>query len=1782
MEVHGAMKERGALLRLVAGVAFLMAFWAVQSFFWQNEAAAGQGIYFLEPVTGSVNEKLEVSLYIKGEGIQSGAVDVIIDTRYIDPAYMQGNQVESYAGELITTYGAFFYGAAVLDKEYDKARPYLKILRVSFALNQRVNTQGVKAVMKVGIVLKDAPEEGFVLLPVITGQVEGGELMDYSGGGGVVFWKEDGAADLGLSIVSPENEKRYEEEDILLSATAEAQGNITIEWWDAYKIVNKPSGYLLALENDITLQFTQGIHIVYAISRAPDGSVDVKWSVFGVKEDVIVLITGVIGVTVRDDLTGAPILSATVILSQDELLIASCLTDKNGYCEFTGLEGGQYSVEAQKDGYDSAMSAVELPDNEKVTVELGLVPREILPGLYYDYSDALICVYSDTALKHTVKDAVVREYRTSSVCKTKSNGCCYINMLRKGLKTYWVAYKEDDGLYSQIIGPMEIEAATLELDIIASKPVATGLEVTLKRLTAEGEPIANIEAGLKKRSTGEEVIRYTDIRGSARFSPVDNSQYYLNLLFNEHTGPDGTSYEVFDIHPINSLQEGVLNRLTVFGAPDAASLQEKKVVEDVSATQETEGQGEKGLPSITLTVKDLYQNPIKGVKASVRRGGETVSAKYLNSLGEGSFEDLYPGQYDVVVEAGGYQAVSVPVQLTLGDTKGINIPLKQLIPSIVKTWNEGGEYVAQENKVCSDIVINIENPFDLTADMSGLGLSFIRLTNGQELYTGATDADGRFVLNDLANVPVMGLMIINEVASQTAAQGGGEGDTGALNIIDTWKEALEIRPLQPINGMTKEYTFYFSKGATSVTGLASNGANDTASISISVKDDKGLILSRFPVTVEDIRTGETVTKTTDDSGAITFSYSEPARVKITVLDTGYEGVVFEDAIALGFAHSFELKVKPIPISLDAKVNSCESPQTGAQLTLTGNLYITVFSAIDGAPLPNASIEIYDLQGGLVASGLTSNDGAYSLSPIQYGQYVAWISQTTQSNIKNVIIKDIYINSDNVGLEAYLFNQDTNISFFDPDAPKASAAVSKHAPVRLPSVRIEVRDAAGNLLKARAKLIDAEGRAISSRSSAGNGPITIDSMAPATYSIEIESKGFMSLRIKNIKITPATDLYWTVTLPEALKYYEALKGESEPLREIRAIAIKREDFNPASPLYVTTPSDPDIEVSKGEAGRFFLRGIDPGMSYSIAIESAGRYSISSERLRSSAPVEYAFFIMEEEERVENFSYPTGQKFYNTTYYPVVDRFFGEAEGKFFILSFDSRQNGLSVKNSFSINKEYGDFIITKRPPVIKDGGINIDYGQSYLIAIQESPTTIGLYQYDKEAADKVEKIKDIKFPSPISSFESGYNWLAALTQSGLYIYSISCNEDGCSAYLAPPVSLSGKSFMFKGINRLMVIEEGGKTISVDLKDPTVPFVKVEGDIGFVPSGIDVAGAMIGMVKGTKELVSVKDHCGLNRQKDGSGCLEVGKSYEAPDEIKEIKMFSVRGKTFAALLMDDGVDILETTDNIPVLLESYHLDKGLNSITLGKFQYDDEIIPALLISGEDTGYAAPLNDEAEMSSQIQVGMGQVGRYEKEGVYLWQNPGQIFPLKDYNATKVIETTTQGGIFDFVLIDSSGKTLQEFYNISVYELIEGIYYDADLKVYPRTKDGLGIGYRVSPGDEVWIELWLDVTTEGLLGDLYVTGVFLPYNGDISFTFDMSFDGGLPLDVTNMVTGEHYKLTTALWGSMNGVRIPFFKLPEGDYSGTIQFIFSLTVPDGNPELEKDLLAQDTMTLKIQ
>ena len=175
--------------------------------------------------------------------------------------------------------------------------------------------------------------------------------------------------------------------------------------------------------------------------------------------------TGYIDVYVYDAITYTPIISADVMLFDDEYMyLDSYYTDINGYCQFSSLDIGDYIVEVHPYGYKQNVSYVTIDcEGEGELVEF----YQELP---YTVGDGFIDVYVyDFETLNPIAGAEIVFFNDLGdfISEEIADGSGYFNFTDIGVGTYLIeAYNESfntDSIYVTIDYDGEAELAELYL-----------------------------------------------------------------------------------------------------------------------------------------------------------------------------------------------------------------------------------------------------------------------------------------------------------------------------------------------------------------------------------------------------------------------------------------------------------------------------------------------------------------------------------------------------------------------------------------------------------------------------------------------------------------------------------------------------------------------------------------------------------------------------------------------------------------------------------------------------------------------------------------------------------------------------------------------------------------------------------------------------------------------------------------------------------------------------------------------------------------------------------------------------------------------------------------------------------------------------------------------------------------------------------------------------------------------------------------------------------------------
>lgn len=1746
-------------LLILCGVFFITGFALLK---W---AEARTGVYFLAPQTGKAGNIVTVSLYAKSERLQSASVDILVDTRFLEPQYLQKNQIKTEPGELIAENSAFFFSGAVLDDLYDENRAYLKTIRLSFALKSRVNTRGVKEVMRFFLRIKEFPEDGYILLPIIPDGPRSGDFIDSIPCGGVIVRGDPSVP--GISIGSPVNEARYEPGDIELKAEIQdgGQGG-TVYWWNAAAIV-EPPGEITVLEGkEGNSTFSRGLHVLYAIYGQPETGYSIAWTVFGAGEDVIVEILGQISVVAMDGLTRRPLAGAAVTLLQPDVPGSQeqvCLTDVDGSCVFDGLDAGSYKVSGVKKGYLDAVSTVVLQEDQAVSVTLELLPLETGKVTIYDYTLVDVCTYS--AGGQPLAGATVFELRTSVHCTTDVDGCCKIEKMRVGLKSFWTAYLQEDQ-YAQIVGPYEIPKQDARIRLVLDEPQISGIRLTF--LDADTAlPLQGMHVEVMDKNGRFQGNETTDASGDTTFIPLAPGDYVASFATLPVPGPRDSK---FYMEGTVELPGRMLKTKNLTHAEVKVDTTRGAITEYKSDTSSNTGPSVPwpGYSTIHLSVKSANGAVHFPVAEMISAEGENNSIN-LDGNGLGEFSHILPGTYTLRILAEGYQSVSFPVVIGASQERFFEITLSESLDPVImaeSTDSANTQPAEQGVRPCVVNSFNLMDPYTMDP-LSGAGVEVFSLADGKIVAQGLTGTGGNFTVQDLPLSPPVGIRFLMDAGDSEIA----------------WTEVMEFKPVTVQEGKWISYNFFMGKNVTRVSMVEDNGADAGAAVvKIRVVGPGGAPLSGFPVMIRDLFSQTEETRESGDDGFVVIESATPLSLDLKIVESGYEGVRFRASCPLGKERSYIVEVRSIPVNMDYTSTDCgvsSSPSLVGTQALS-LLSVLVIDGDTGLGMEGVNVSVTDANGSLIATGVTDSSGAVTVTDMVPGNYLVEARLDSRGSWQDAVNYWVVMGASPVTIKFFAFagrSSVREVSSMDEQSSQQGAS---------PTLTVKVEDTGGNAMAGViVDLLDWQGGLISRYGTSSDGSAEFWNVAPGLYSLKIYGDGFLRQTLEGLKIIHDDHILLRATLVPVPEASLSGVGELPALRYRSVLVVDSEEFNPVTGLSVTASGMNGMAgsgvvpwVREIEPGLYLVGGPIPEEPVSLTFSKDGYRSLTlSLYSQDDSGLPWLLGFMTKK---GDFKEIKGMVEHGVSQVIAIagsDKLVVKHDAGISIYNLQGIGPEITLENGLMLKGHNPDI----RPLVSSPPAFSHVHG--LLLIVDTGPQMLSLYNYDPAGMNYLEKVADLLSSAPINGIEKGYKWIALLAGDLIHIYELEENASGDLVIHHVQTLDVQVEHLFRSLDVLSVITRDGRLVGFDLRDPALPFLRRSVPFPYHVDMVKDAGVFSVFSDFDGNLRAMAWTCASEVVRSPQACLTVSRPIGFGQRVKSIRPFVVNDRKYAAVAMENQVYLIEFTDNEPVLLKGWRFPDAVASLELLPLRDGEDVKEYLIVSLNQGGmFLIDLFDSVTMNVALDVSYmtEDYGR----GVMLWSSLGvQGAGVEGNETSERLSTFIPAGEQDFALLDSEGNVLREFYNVSALRDASAYISPVVMTVYPVDPGTYAPKVSFAPGEPLWLDLSLEVSTRGLTGDWYVVGSFLGEGATEPVDFMVLFDSSGTLSIAPVpVTGPVPVAGPVLVSGLKNLRFPLFRLPEGQYKGVLSLKVMLARPGTNPLEEKNILGKDSIRLNIQ
>ncbi len=1738
-------------------------------------AQAATNIFFMPPVSGQQGSSVRVPLVVKGERLQSGAIDFLYDSRYVSPGLINGNLVRVDRGPLAEQGAPFFFAASVLEPLFDATRPYLRTIRFSFAFQTPVNSAGAGYLAYFHFDLDVMPPGGVTLLQVIRNMPSMGDLLTYRQGGGAIFF-DNGTGLPDVSIQSPENERRYEESNIILSAVTGASAPETpqprIFWVNPFAITEPLGTDLVVAQGPYaSLEYETGVHVLVCVALGSDGNAGTDWSVFGVREDVVVTVLGAINATVVDYASGLPVSGASVLLFSGDSLVTSCFTGADGLCVFEHLSRGTYRVEARKEFYEGSGATVDVPEDQAVDVELPIMSLVPPSGDVYTYSRVHACVYKDADGEEPVAGALVRDMRGSYSCTTFGDGCCHIDRVRRDIDLYW--YARTDTLFSSIKGPVRFSSSTGELSIVVSP--ASGTAVRLKTVDPRAgyEPVSGLEAEMS--GPGDFHIQgLTDSGGRVLFSPVaPDTDYSVRIGTSSSQGPDGITWSASQSVNISryDIAESRILPVTLPFTGIYASVEEYSDERPADSSSR---------PSIEFTVTDTADRPVPGAQIHIRQNGAAYPTVVTDGNGFALVSDLLPGTVEIKVVLEGYQGVGFEEVLASGQTLRRYIRIVPVItPQVEYADRREGAQGGDGSTVCPAVAVTVKNPSDGNV-VGGLHARLLGMASGNILGSGTVSANGTMVFTslDLEEQP-MELRLSRE--STNTGQGGLE-----------WRELSVLSPLVARDGYYAGYTFYFLPDSTDVSMTSTGGGNPLlVTGDFTVVDENGRPVPDCSITVVSLDDMERFDLVSDDQGRASFTHDLPGRYRITTVTPGYEGVEYEISMGVGTVYSFNIKNPHLTTILRPVYDSCTDgsvPDPG----LKSDIVAWATESGNGQPVSGISMVLASGQGSELASGLTGSDGSWraeGLGPAQ-GLLLEAASPSPSGDWSEIVRVPCSLRA---GME-------TRVRLFTLSGGcivSATPLVQEISSGDDASIFIHVSDLSGSPVKrAKINLNDAGGRMLRTLYTNDSGNADIRHISPGLYGMVIAEQGHVTVNVDNISIWQGSSPRWHITLPDVMDYVKGLPEESSESARLEALVVNGDTFMPlAGATAEITPvgsrgSEYPGAVRSDSSGRLVISGLDSTGPVRLTL-SMNNYMRRTEgpMQLDAGEVRYALYALAPAGPVESVANPDNVPAGRTVWFPADNTGVVNRDGGLVVFSYDYVRASVNRKARADLPSAASSLMAGAPLPVQEGGGRG--GAEGYLLAVRVSPSRLNLYLYSPEAGNTVDlaaamnvsgEIRDVLF--------SGKNILVG-TSSGLFFYTLSAEDGGVDPVLQAsiPVPVLKISGMGTGI---VAVTEEGSVVGIDASVWSMPVSRSLGISDYLPRNMASTANYLLLADET-DVLHVARASGtqlFNPAQAGNQSVP-GLWFTAQEQldardINRIRIVAAQGRTYGYVLVRSGVYVVELTDNAMLQTAFYPMPGAPQDIVPVSHRVDNSTRPAYLVLTDSGFYLIPPPDGAVDSIGVDLDVTALLPRGTAPRFVWTSGGHVQPLEQQYLNGSMHYFWRGGVssgvYDVIFTDSLGNSLFAYYGAELGQSATGQASSVEPGVTLMRSDGSRAS-SFSPGQEIHAGMDLAVLSDVVV-DAYLVVTFRPDGSEQKYYCPAVMGPGGYLQIESCHEGmAQMRPFLRSWPAtpFSGMKTRLVSLPPGRYGGSGEVSFFLVPPGTGPDDEDAVYGRAVVPFRV-
>ncbi|WP_226526993.1 carboxypeptidase regulatory-like domain-containing protein [Metabacillus niabensis] len=724
---------------------------------------------------------------------------------------------------------------------------------------------------------------------------------------------------------------------------------------------------------------------------------------------------------------GGPINSATVSLTNQEgIVIASTTTNVAGNYTFPFVSPGLYNVSVLASGFQSQVQSITVQPNQNYTVNFVLIAN---PG-------AITGEIRDAITNTVIPNAVIELLTLEGIFinSTSSNGAGVYSFTNLSPGTYLVrasATNYASSLVSSTVtagnttttnlflqqGPGAIQGTVNDSGSLALIP-----NVNIQVVNAQNIVVLTAVTNVNGQYTTDQLLpgSYTLIFTADGYSNetlgaivTANSTSIVNAALSRMAGAlmgniqnpqgnplSGASVSVFQNNVLiqTALTDANGNYMITGLAPDtnysvvistegystftaAATIINGQTTTLDAILNENPG-------NLTGIVIDSNNNPVAGANISVQLStgsGIIIATTVTDSNGNYFVQGLAPENYSVVVTAPNLQSSTLGTTITSNVTSTLNFTL---LP-------DPGSISGQITNAQTGVPINSANVQVRILDGSGAIVA-----------TVLTDSNGQYVFNQLA--PGIYTIVVSAENFQSNA--------ATIQVLSNQTASGNVA-LVPNPGQITGFVFN-SVGGSPIIGATVNVINSVGALVTTVLTDQGggftvngLAPDQYTLNVIAQNFQNGIIGTFVNSGQVTpveiALVANPGSITGTVAPIISNTLVqlldvtnlLIDSVLVGTDGSFSFQnLTPGIYTVIASAPNYSATPVGASVSAnqTTNVSITMTpnpgsvsgSITDnlGNPITNAAVQVFDLNGILIATGFTSSEGNYTIGNIPSGSF----------------------------------------------------------------------------------------------------------------------------------------------------------------------------------------------------------------------------------------------------------------------------------------------------------------------------------------------------------------------------------------------------------------------------------------------------------------------------------------------------------------------------------------------------------------------------------------------------------------------------------------------------------------------------------------------------------------------------------------------------------------------------------------------------------------------------